>query len=224
MPSDLRTRAIVLRRTNYGESDRILSLLTPEGKQAVIARSVRKEKARLAGNIELFSTIDVVIHRGHSEIGILTGARIIKFYHHFMTDLLSLELAGALLKAIERAADQVTTPEYFSLLEQSLQALDAHANLSVIAAWFNFNLQRAGGEEVNLLRDVDGQPLAPKLCYSWDVAEAALRPDPRGQFGATEIKLLRFLLNHRLASVLKIEQIDQLIAPVYELSKIISNS
>ncbi len=44
MPSDLRTRAIVLRRTNYGESDRILNLLTPEGKVAVLAKGVRKEK------------------------------------------------------------------------------------------------------------------------------------------------------------------------------------
>lgn len=224
MPHDLRTRAMVLRRTNYGETDRILSLLTPEGKQAVIARGVRKEKARLAGSIELFSTIDVVIHHGHSELGILTSARMIKFYHHFMTDLPSLKLAGTLLKALDRAAEQVTTPEYYSLLEQSLQALDTHANLSVIAAWFNFNLQRAGGEELNLLCDVGGQPLAPELRYNWDVPEAALRPDPRGQFGATEIKLLRFLLSHRLASVLKIEQIDQLIAPVYELSKIISNT
>ena len=59
MPSDLRTHAIVLRRTNYGESDRILSLLTPEGKIAVLARGVRKEKSRLAGGIELFSTDDV---------------------------------------------------------------------------------------------------------------------------------------------------------------------
>lgn len=54
MPADLRTQAIVLRRTNYGESDRILNLLTPEGKVSVIARGVRKEKSRLAGSIELF--------------------------------------------------------------------------------------------------------------------------------------------------------------------------
>lgn len=69
MPSDLRTRAIVLRRTNYGESDRILNLLTPEGKVAVLAKGVRKEKSRLAGGIELFSISDVVIHQGRSNLG-----------------------------------------------------------------------------------------------------------------------------------------------------------
>ena len=40
MQRDTRTRAIVLRRTDYGEADRILQLLTPEGKRSVIARGV----------------------------------------------------------------------------------------------------------------------------------------------------------------------------------------
>lgn len=224
MSTDLRTQAIVLRRTNYGESDRILSLLTPEGKLAVIARGVRKEKARLAGSIELFSTIDVVIHRGRSELGILTGARIIKFYNHFMTDLPSLELAGTTLKMLDRAAEQVTTSEHFSLLEQTLQALDAHAHLAVITTWFRLNLQRAGGEELNLLRDVSGQSLRPELHYSWDVTESALRTDPRGPIGATEIKLARVLLSHRLAQVLTIDRIAEIIPPLYELSKITINT
>ena len=39
---DLRTRAIVLRRTDFGEADRILQLLTPEGKRSVIARGSGK--------------------------------------------------------------------------------------------------------------------------------------------------------------------------------------
>ena len=58
---DLRTKAIVLRRTDYGEADRILQLLTPSGKRSVIARGVRKEKSKLAGGIELFSVRGGVI-------------------------------------------------------------------------------------------------------------------------------------------------------------------
>ena len=34
---DLKTKAIVLRLTDYGEADRILHLLTPEGKKSVMA-------------------------------------------------------------------------------------------------------------------------------------------------------------------------------------------
>ena len=57
-----RTRAIVLKRTNYGEADRILQLLTTYGKRNVIAKSVRREKSRMAGGIELFSICEVVIN------------------------------------------------------------------------------------------------------------------------------------------------------------------
>ena len=56
-----RTRAIVLRRTNYGEADRVVQLLTVEGRRSVMARGVRKEKSKLAGGIELFAVSDVVI-------------------------------------------------------------------------------------------------------------------------------------------------------------------
>ena len=77
---DLRTQAIVLRRTNYRESDRILDLLTPEGKQAVIARGVRKAKSRLAGGIELFTLAEVVIHQGRGDLGTLTSAKMLQFY------------------------------------------------------------------------------------------------------------------------------------------------
>lgn len=50
-----RTQAVVLRRTNYGEADRILQLLTPDGRRSVMARGVRKEKSKLAGGVELFA-------------------------------------------------------------------------------------------------------------------------------------------------------------------------
>ena len=41
---DIRTLGYVLKRTNYGEADRILNLITPQGKISAIAKGVRKEK------------------------------------------------------------------------------------------------------------------------------------------------------------------------------------
>lgn len=222
MPNDLRTKAIVLRRTNYGETDRILNLLTPEGKLAVIARGVRKEKSRLAGSIELFSLADVVVHQGRTSLATLTSAKMLQFYGNIITDLSRLELAAGLLKSLERASEQISTPEHFSLLAQSLQALDQAASPRVIATWFHLNLQRIGGEELNLLRDTAGQPLSPELQYVWDSVESALSPHPSGPIGADQIKLARFLLSHPLASVLKIDRVDATIPPVYELSRLLT--
>ena len=72
-----RTTAIVLRRTNYGEADRILQLLTPDGKRSVMARGVRREKSRLAGGIELFAVCEVVLTEGKGELGILTFSQFL---------------------------------------------------------------------------------------------------------------------------------------------------
>lgn len=221
MPSDLRTRAIVLRRTNYGESDRILNLLTPEGKVSVLARGVRKEKSRLAGGIEPFSVTDVVIHQGRASLGTLTSAKMLKFYNNLLTDLTRLELASTFLKRIDRAAEQVTTPEHFSLLEQSLAGLNQMMNLSVVATWFALNMHRVSGEELNLICDTAGENLSPDLKYFWDSSENALRPHSSGKIGAQQIKLARFLLSNKLVMAKRIEQINDVIVPVYELSKML---
>ncbi|MCA9330182.1 DNA repair protein RecO, partial [Candidatus Saccharibacteria bacterium] len=54
------TVGIVLARINYGEADRIVTILTPDhGKIRLLARGVRKIKSRLAGGIELFSINDL---------------------------------------------------------------------------------------------------------------------------------------------------------------------
>ncbi len=211
MSSDVHTQGIVLRRTNYGESDRILNFLTPEGKISALARGARKEKSRLAGGIELFSVADIVVHNGRSSLAILTSARMLTFYGNILSNITKLELASSFLKKLERAAEQTDNPEYFSLLQQSLAGLNAGIAEPIVSTWFNFNFLRATGEEINLYRDANSEELSPNLHYFWDPLEKALRADVRGNIGAAEIKLARLLLNNKLQSVAKISQIESLL-------------
>lgn len=206
MANDIRTRAIVLRRTNYGETDRILNLLTPAGKIAVLARGVRREKSRLAGSIELFSVADVVIHQGKSDLGILTSAKMLRFYSNIMQDLSKIELASDFLRRAERAAEQTDSDEYFSLLDQALAGLHQNFNSGLVRTWFLLNLVRASGEEINLINDVSGEPLRAETTYFWDGLEAALRPDRHGSIGASEIKLARVILSNKLEAVSRVNR------------------
>ncbi len=211
MPSDLRTKAIVLRRTNYGESDRILNLLTPEGKLAVLAKGVRKEKSKLAGGIELFSVADVVVHQGRSSLSTLTSARMQCFYSNILSDLTRLELASEILKKSEKAAEQIDNPDYFDLVNQSLAGLNQKSSPEVVRAWFMLNLAQATGESINLSADVNGEALAADLRYLWDHAESALRADPHGMIGAAEIKLGRMILASKLEMILRISGVNELV-------------
>ena len=214
MPRDFRTRAIVLRRTNYGESDRILNLITPEGKVAALARGVRKEKSRLAGGIELFSIADVVIHEGRSSLGTLTSAQMIKFHSNILTELSRLELASECLKKIDRAAEQVDDPEFFSLLEQALDGLDRHLSTDLIQAWFCLNLARVSGEEPNLACDTAGEDLRPDISYLWDSTDSALFSHPQGNISGSEIKFARFLLTNPLQASARVSNYQQLLDPL----------
>ncbi len=219
MPSDLRTKAIVLRRTNYGESDRILNLLTPEGKVSALARGVRKEKSRLAGGVELFSVADIVVHRGRSSLDIVTSAKMLRFYGNILSSMSCLELASSFLKQLDRAAEQADNPEFFDLLDQSLAGLNSNLDPQLVSTWFRFNLLRATGEEINLLRDVDSAPLRPDLRYFWDFAERALRPDLSGNISAREIKLARLILRHPLARIAKIENAPTLLPAIASIAR-----
>lgn len=223
MPNDKRTQAIVLRRTNYGESDRILNLLTPVGKVAVLARGVRKEKSRLAGGIELFTVSDVVVHQGRKELGILTSAKMLRFYGNIISDLSKLELASEFLRKAERAAEQADNPDYFSLVDQALAGLHLGLNNELVKIWFLLNLAIARGEEINFLADVNGDDLEPEQTYFWDHSESALRPDLRGNIGAREIKLARITLGSPLKTLARISGVGELIRPLEVVARAFSS-
>lgn len=218
MPNDLRTRAIVLRRTNYGETDRILNLLTPEGKISVLAKGVRKEKSKLAGSVELFTISDIVIHQHRSGgLSILTSARMLRFFSNIISDLSIIELASECLRRVEKTSESADSPDYFDITEQTLSALHRSLDPRLVRAWFTLNLAQTAGESINLATDIDGARLQPDLTYLWDYGENSLRPHPQGAISAPEIKLARLMLSARLDTISRIDHVSELVQPLEPL-------
>lgn len=202
---DLKTAGIVLRRTNYGEADRILNVITPAGKVSVIARGVRREKSKLAGGVEMLTLSDYVMHFGKSEMGVVTSARMVRHYGGLLKDYEKMELVGVLMKQINRAAEGSDSGEFFEILKQCLEALEEGVAGRVVEAWFVLNLGRAMGEQMNLYRDVLGAKLLADERYAWDAMEGAFRAQAAGEFGADEIKLMRLMLATKLEVVNRIK-------------------
>ncbi len=207
---DIRTTAYVLRRTNYGEADRILNLITPEGRMTVMAKGVRKEKSKLAGNIEMFSLIDLVAHKGHSEFAVLTSAKMLKFYNRIITDLSRIELAAFILKKISIAAEHSDNPDYFKIVDQTLAAINDGYSLELIETWFLLNYLKSCGEQINLYRDTAGEKLEAGEEYEWDFVENALTKKPGGRFGENEIKMMRLLISSSLGTALKVKGTEEM--------------
>ena len=207
---DFKTDAFVLRRTNYREADRILTIISPIGQKSVIAKGVRKEKSKLAGAVEPFSLTEMNLHEGKSELLTLTGARCKKFYGEILKDFSRLEVASEIMKKVIRATSSIDSPEYFELVRQCFEALEARGDNNVILTWFYLNLARTNGEEINLHFDTDGKILSEYERYVWDSTELALKPEPKGRIGVNEIKMLRLMLAAKLGLVLRVKEAKEM--------------
>src|SRR5579864_2914277 len=82
-----RTEAIVLKGYDYGEADRILTLLTPHlGKLSAIAKGVRRTKSRMSGHVDLFTRSSLLIARGR-QLDIITQADTLENFRPVRSDL-----------------------------------------------------------------------------------------------------------------------------------------
>ena len=215
--TDLRTQAIVLSRIKYQESDRILTLLTPEGRFSAIARGVRKERSKLAGSIEPFTVSDVVLHfksqNPDSGVGlaILTSATMLKFYQNIITDLDTLTIASNFLKVINRLTNDADSKEYFQLLKNALSALSTAEKYQIpfVETHFYLNLSFISGEMINLASDSNGDRLTLDGSYNWHSFDRCFVPmtDGTGEFNADTIKILRLMTSMPVATILKIKDI-----------------
>lgn len=221
---DLKTRALVLRRTNYGECDRILNLITPVGKVAAMAKGVRKEKSKLAGSVEMFTLTEVNLHFGKTNgMATLTGAKMVCFYSGILKDLARLELASDFLKKINRVSDSVDSPEHFEILNKCLIALNSGMNMGLTNAWFLLNLARVMGEQVNLYTDVDGVRLDAECRYAWDGTEKSLRKFEDGEVDANAIKIMRLMWTTDLDTVGRIKNVGEYVPVVLTIAKAVNN-
>lgn len=216
---DIRTKAIVLRRTNYGETDRILNVLTPSGKMSILAKGVRKERSKLAGGIEMFSLSEITVHEGRGELAILTSARTKEFYQGVLANFDRMETASEIIKRVARASEQVDSTEYFSVVVQALRAINRGSNLSLVTTWFYFNLVRIGGEQVNLYTDTEGNGLDAALNYTWDITEKALRVSTSGKISANEIKMMRLMLSSELSLALRVNGAEEMVDELLYIAK-----
>jgi len=193
-----------LSRTDFGEADRIVTLLTLDhGKLRLMAKGVRRVKSKLAGGIELFSISDITFIRGRGDIGTLVSSRLRKHYGDIVKDIERTMLGYELIKQLNKATEDEAEPEYFELLEQTFAALDDPAlSLGIIRVWFAAQLLRIGGHTPNLQTEISGEKLAPDTSYEFNFDDAAFARHAQGSFRADDIKFLRLLFGGSQPAVL----------------------
>ena len=121
--------ALVLRAVDFGEADRVVTLLTREhGCVSAMARAARKSKRRFAGALEGFAVISVELTTGRGALCRLETARVTRVFPKLLTSLAALDAAGALLRlARELLPERAPEPEVFDCLVEAFEWLDRGA-------------------------------------------------------------------------------------------------
>jgi DNA repair protein RecO (recombination protein O) len=202
-PKVYKTEAIVLRRTNLGEADKILTLYSPNlGKIRAIAKGVRRPTSKLGGHVELLTHCSLMLARGR-DLDIVTQGQTIDSFLPLRGDLWRISCALYLAELVDAfAAENVENRPVFDLLLDALHWLGQARHTELVLRYFELHLLGHLGYRPQLYECLSCKsPLKPRanlfsasgggiLCRACADTEPVTRP-----ISVNALKVLRFLQN-----------------------------
>jgi DNA repair protein RecO (recombination protein O) len=137
-----RADAVVLRHSDWGEADRLLTLYTREhGKVRAIAKGARKIASRKAGHIEPFTHVRLQLAKGR-DLLIVTQAEMVDAYQPLREDLTLTGYAAYVIELLDRFVpdEDVAIPSLFRLLTETLSRLATDSNPWLVVRSYEMRL------------------------------------------------------------------------------------
>ncbi|OGD52743.1 DNA repair protein RecO [Candidatus Beckwithbacteria bacterium RBG_13_35_6] len=146
MSRTYKTEAFVLKRRNFGEADKLLTIFTKHyGKINCLAKGIRKLTSRKGGNLELFNLVSVFLAKGKN-LDIISEVQTIDSYSGFRKDLVKVATAFNCCKLVDlfNKEDQANL-QIFDLLKETLKKLENEQALEDLSLNFKIELLKASG-------------------------------------------------------------------------------
>lgn len=152
-----RTEAIILRRKDFGEADRVLTVFTPaRGKVRLVAKGIRKPRSRKAGHLELFTRVTLLVAAGR-DLDLITQAQTVETYLPLREDLLRGAHAAYAVELLDKfTPDHQEAAELYELLAAGLGWLSAAPQVALAARYYELQLLALAGFQPELRRCVLG--------------------------------------------------------------------
>jgi DNA repair protein RecO (recombination protein O) len=196
-----RTEAIVLKRTNFGEADRLLTLYSREfGKLKAIAKGARKPQSRKTGHVELFMRSQFLCAKGH-DLAIITQAEMLEPYARLRDDLVLTTYAAYAVELLDRfTVEDEKNAGLFNLLADSLSRLASHDDVRLVTRFYELHILAIAGFQPQLFRCLGcNEPIQEQdqffsddmgglLCPNCHAADRHAKP-----ITAVAVKVLRYL-------------------------------
>lgn len=140
-----KTTGIVIKRTNLGEADRILTLYTRErGRVSVIAKGVRRTKSKMSGHVELFYESEFNLHVGKN-LDVVTSVELKNNFLNIVKTKESIYAAYYISELLySLVADGEASEGIYNLLKSVFESLDG-VNFEKVITFFEILLFRELG-------------------------------------------------------------------------------
>ena len=161
-----KTEGIILKRKNFGEADRILTVFTQSrGKISIVAKGVRRITSRRAGNVELLNRVVMFLYQGQG-MPILTEAEGIESFEKLKSDLALSTVAFHIIELVDKlSAENQENRVLYEHLVNVLKRLEKNPRQIFIRAFEAKILTNLGFADFK-------DPLIVKLVNSnWDEIE-----------------------------------------------------
>jgi len=149
-----RVNGIVLRHADWGEADRLVTLLTRErGKLRTVAKGARRIKSRKAGHLEPFTHVALQLARGR-DLPIITQAETIDAYLPLRDDLLRTGYAAYALELVDRFTyeDDTEATGLYRLLAETLGRIATEADPWLAVRFYEMRILEFLGFRPHLFR------------------------------------------------------------------------
>lgn len=206
-----KTLGVVLKKQNIGETDRILTIMSPTlGKKRVIARAVRKPLSKMAGHLDTLMLSQLIL-TDDPELPTITSVQLIEPFAALRLSLEQTTRAQAVSRVIERVILEDTAQRpIFQLTVEALHRVNDQLRWSNVWLKFLFDLARHLGVQPDVRHCSDCQKEISD--EAWRVAElrsvlcphCASRQPTAVIIPSNALKLLRLFGSHTFATVERI--------------------
>jgi DNA repair protein RecO (recombination protein O) len=192
-----RTEAIVLKRRDYGEADRLLTVFTPNhGKLTLLGKGVRKTQSRKAGHVELFTHSMLLIAKGRTW-DLVTQAETVESYLRLRASLLRTSYGYYVAELLDGFTQEHDShPAMFTLLRDTLQRLSASKEeaLPLAARFYDLCLLSLAGYQPQLFTCVACQTALQPVTNYFSITDGGVLCPKHGEgrIGAEPLSLPLF--------------------------------
>lgn len=203
-----RTEAVVIKGSDLGEADRLLTLLTPRlGKIRAVAKGARKITSHLGGHVEVFTQVQVMIAHGRN-LDYVTQVQTLNPFLEIHDSLDLLAHACYLAELVDQfAGENAENQPLYTLLVESLENLAGARDPDLLLRHFELHILRLSGYRPELNNCVACRRALEPVANTFSAAAGGIlcprcadSQTDRREVSVDLLKCLRYLQNNDYAA------------------------